>query len=376
MKLLTNDKKFVSKSAIQRFSGVELLKIIAIFLICISHAVQTSNQFVEFETTLNFTNVILRILRYSGQIGNILFVISSAWFLVDSKKTKWNKVFSILFDSMLISIFIMLGFVFAGYKMTSEIIVKQIFPDIFKNVWFIPAYIVFYILHPVLNFVISKINQYWHLALVILMIIILGVITEIFNINYNASAIQFVYVYFVVAYFKKYHIEFCDNKKANITGFVLFFVMFLLFAISKYLMFFVQNKIGNNAVVDSMISPILFPSLFCLFNLFRLMRIRSKGINYIASCSLFIYCIHENVFVRGILRPQYYSYVFGINSSIYFWWILLCGLGMFIGAYIIAIIYKQTIHKAVVWFSNKIGKTMDYCWGKFIVPIFNKLFKI
>ena len=49
-----------------RFSGIELLRIVAIFLICVSHAVQTSEQFIDYSPTTNFTIVILKLLRYSG----------------------------------------------------------------------------------------------------------------------------------------------------------------------------------------------------------------------------------------------------------------------------------------------------------------------
>ncbi|MDE6060530.1 MAG: hypothetical protein K2G31_03580, partial [Clostridia bacterium] len=68
-----------------RLSGVELLRILAILLICVHHAVTGSEGFIDFDGTLSVGTVFLRLLRYCGQIGNIIFVICSAYFLTDSK---------------------------------------------------------------------------------------------------------------------------------------------------------------------------------------------------------------------------------------------------------------------------------------------------
>lgn len=93
-----------------RFSGVELLKVIAIFLICISHAVQTSELFIDYSPTFDPAIVVLKIFRYFGQVGNIIFIISSCYFLFLSKsKTKFEKAINLLLDSCFISIILFAG---------------------------------------------------------------------------------------------------------------------------------------------------------------------------------------------------------------------------------------------------------------------------
>lgn len=97
-----------------RFSGVELLKVIAIFLICISHAVQTSELFIDYSPTFDPAIVVLKIFRYFGQVGNIIFIISSCYFLFLSKsKTKFEKAINLLLDSCFISIILFAG-IFGG----------------------------------------------------------------------------------------------------------------------------------------------------------------------------------------------------------------------------------------------------------------------
>ena len=72
--------KSVENKAV-RFSGVEFLKIIAIFLICISHAVQTSELCIDYSPTLDPAIIVLKIFRYFGHFGNIIFIIASSYFL-------------------------------------------------------------------------------------------------------------------------------------------------------------------------------------------------------------------------------------------------------------------------------------------------------
>lgn len=79
-----------------RDSGIELLKIFAIFVIVINHTVQSltneaynipNNGFVIdiSRATTNIQCILLQIFRHFGVLGNSVFFICSAWFLLKSK---------------------------------------------------------------------------------------------------------------------------------------------------------------------------------------------------------------------------------------------------------------------------------------------------
>lgn len=84
-----------------RNSGVEILKIIAIFLIVISHVTQTlytinpafpSDYVLEVKyASKNIQHLILTWFSTFGSQGNLIFLVSSAWFLLDSKKNNSKK---------------------------------------------------------------------------------------------------------------------------------------------------------------------------------------------------------------------------------------------------------------------------------------------
>ena len=90
----------------ERESGIELYKVIAIFLIVLSHVIQTLTEpnyvlgigegtFINIATATTDLNVLLLALfRICGVLGNNMFFICSAWFLVNS-----NALFKELVDS-------------------------------------------------------------------------------------------------------------------------------------------------------------------------------------------------------------------------------------------------------------------------------------
>lgn len=349
-------EKVVEKN--ERKSGIELLRIIAILLICLSHAVQTSELFLDFSLN-SFGIVVLSILRYSGQIGNVIFIICSSYFLTESSGIKRNKAFKILFDSMCISILIFICYLISGYRFGLLYSIKQILPDVFSNMWFIPIYVLFYLIHPMLNSAINGLSQKQHFSFCFIVFVVYGILGFLFNYSIGLNfLLDFIIVYFVVSYMKKYCSRLCENFKLNFIIFVFTAIIFVFLAVIKKLL----NL--KYLFIDSWTSPLLLIMLLSLFNIFNSFKFINKKINYLASCSLFVYCFHENILLRSFLRPKYYEFVMNINPNIYFLWIMLCGIGMFVIAYLISILYKITFSKLTNWLSKKVNegyeKLLDY----------------
>ncbi len=126
-----------------RNSNIELLRIFAMFLIILSHAVPYGNN----NAVDNYKEFLLLLMRYAGQIGNCIFICCSAYFLLDSKTLNAKKIYHIATDTFFISIFIMLFYVIWGYPLPFQKIIISIFPITFNNNWFIGCYILYYILH-------------------------------------------------------------------------------------------------------------------------------------------------------------------------------------------------------------------------------------
>lgn len=82
---------------INRQAGIELLKIFAIFVIIVNHVVQTlvsENLEISYQgyvvdvsnATKDIQHIVLLIFRHFGVLGNSIFFIASAWFLLKSNR--------------------------------------------------------------------------------------------------------------------------------------------------------------------------------------------------------------------------------------------------------------------------------------------------
>lgn len=147
----------------ERNSSIELLKIISILIIVISHTVPFGDYFTHYfngylnlnMASSNIQHIILVLFRYLGNIGNVIFIICSSYFLIDSKKINIRKVTYILIDSFTISIIFLLICLLLKYDVSSLAMLRAFFPITFKNNWFVGCYLLFYIIHPFLNIIIK-----------------------------------------------------------------------------------------------------------------------------------------------------------------------------------------------------------------------------
>ncbi len=363
-----------------RQSGVELLKVIAILLICLSHCTQTLENFTDFQVpTTDIQLLILRFLRFDGQIGNIIFVICSSWFLLESKAAKKNKAINLALDSQVISIgilavFVTLSLIFDFHvNYTPGLFIHNIFPDLFEQVWFVPTYLIFYLVHPYLNKIINGLNQREHFGICIFITFVYGFGSLINAKTAYSNLLGFFMIYVIVAYFKLYGERYRSPLKTPLIGFAVSVVLFVAVVLIKNVLAFKNNYFNTYPSINNLLSVFLFPMILCLFFVFLNFDFHSKFINYLSSCSLFVYCIHENALVRESLRPKFYEIViehFGDGKLLLYdliLWVLIA-----FSSFLAAAIYKTVIHKLTFKLSNIIEAKITKQIDKIFLTIKNK----
>lgn len=364
-----------------RKSGIELVKIIAIFLIIISHVTQTLMTGTQFNNlqfndgyynvtaTTNINVFVLMIFRYLGGLGNLIFIISSSYFLSNIEKSNKKKVFSLGLNTIIISLIYLAIFLFANINLSKKEIIKSIFPITFQNNWFITVYLMFIMIVPYLNIVIKKLTQKQLLGLsytLFILYFVIAFIKKSYDLN---NLIVFVTVYFIVNYFKKYMENFWNDKKRCITLLVLGIIsLIILQFLTNFIGLkfeFLQNKQLHWAVNNN---PILFIIAIALFYLFKQMSFKSHFINTISSLSLYIYLIHENLLFRTYTRVYIWHYIYEkIGYTYIIIEILVYALLLFIISIIISYVYKITLEKII---NNLIEKIFN---NNKIKNIFNKI---
>ena len=373
-----------------RNSSIEVLKIFSILLIVINHVVQTlgteGNQYISFsdyfinlsKVTDNYQYLLISMLRYSGNLGNTVFFVCSAWFLLNVTNANKKKVFIMLADIWVISVICLVVVSICQGTFRGSLILQSLFPTTFSNNWYLTCYVLFFIIHPFLNMVIEKMSQrqlfrtaFWG----VLLYIIIPFSTRITNHLFKASASFFssqlvfwIVLYFVIAYIKKYAPNFTGNRLYNLLLIVFGFI-------GNYGIIILTNIIGlkyyallNTAlqIWNQYYNPFLIMMVIGAFNVANNFHFESKIINYISSLSLYIYIIHENIMLRWFYRPAMWQYIYtNYGYAHILRWVFILVVIIFAFGLISSILYKQSVHKAVVRCCERLYPKISNIWMRF-----------
>ena len=362
----------------RRNSSIELLKVVGIILIVISHVVQTlhsNNDYVIANdyildismATRNIQQLILTILRYSGVLGNSIFFICSAWFLLDNDKVDKKKILHMLIDVWVISITILIAvYTIRSGNLEIKLIIQQILPTTFENNWYITCYLLFYPLHPFLNWLIKSMEQKTLLKSTLTLLFLYVCVNYVLPGHFFSSRIiLWITIYFAIAYMKYYLVDLSSDVRFNILLVGIGFVGNIgIVCLTNFLG--LRFEIFSDKLLrwNSNYSPFLLLMAVSMFNVARSIRFENNIVNYISSLSLLIYIFHENLLLRTFYRPQMWDYVykhFGYEH-ILIWTFLLVVLVFSFGL-ITSIIYRNTMEKIV---------TIICDW---LYPILQKIYK-
>ena len=347
----------------ERNSSIELLKLISIFVIIVSHCLKTlysEGEYVDFfeyqidlnRVTTNIQQFIMSFLTLGGMFGNSAFFICSAWFLLDSSSAKIKKVIQFVLDVWLVSIIFLICIYFLrDGDIDRKLMVCQLFPTTFGTTWFITCYILFYPIHPILNKIIYGMGQKRLLrSVIILFFCYLLVNTFIKSAFFPSKLILWVAFYFTIGYIKLYLGKTSLNKRINyMLAFGCLAIQFLVMiaidllglyfgVMDKDLLFFRRDCIF-----------LVFISAIGFFNLFRNRQFSNSCINKLAACSLFVYLIHENSLLKHYYRPQWWNYIynnFGYDHILL--WVFLMASILFITSMALSFIYKGSFQRVTI----------------------------
>jgi len=263
-----------------------------------------------------------------------------------------------------------------GVPVSIPHIIRSIFPTIFLNNWFITAYLLLYLLHPLFNIIIEKLSQRQLLAYNIIFFVLYNIVVFINQGVLFAS--QFIFsigIYFFTAYLKIYMPKFINSRKNNnlflFIGIAYLIVFQLLInGLGMHFRFF-AIKIHYWATLNN---PFVIIIAFTLFNKFRNLKIKNKAINYFSSSlSLLVYIIHENfvfkVYIRHILMYNLWIKTGKINIVLF---IVAFSSVLFIFSTFIAIVYNKVLQPII----HKFAEICLNIIFKIYTKIENKILKI
>jgi len=301
------------------------------------------------------TNIILGLFRYCGNIGNIIFMICSAYFLLDSKKGKKEKVLYMISDTVVISILWLIPTLMCGFRISNRTIVEQFTPVIHGNNWFIGCYLLLYLMHPILNMIVDRAGKMRLfricLASSLLYFCIQFIVSGALFFNH---LIFYVILYFIVAYNKRYAKKISDNSAINMVCLIVSTFAWSLFVIIPCLAHS-GEPLNDNVFqyVKNIGNPFGVIVALSLFNLFNVRSFYNKIINYLSSLSLLFYIIHVNYLFRELIRPRIYMESLALFDNKTMWAITMTA-GLILFGIASSMIYKATIQKIIMAVAAKV----------------------
>lgn len=273
-----------------RNSNIELLRIIAMVMILGLHinylAIGIPSQQDIISTPLP------SFLRFFSEnlciVGVNIFVLISGWFGINYKP---KGIVQFLFQSLFFSLIIFIIFVITGKIDINRINIMSSFL-LYKNAyWFVWAYLVLYIMAPILNAFIEKSDKQTFKRILILFFVIQTIASIFTSVGFYKAGydpLSFIGLYLLARYFKLYR---KNNRK------YIYLSTFILCALLNTLACFLPPFLGasNRTIIDicwMYTNPLNIIGALSLLLFFTKLNFKNKGINYIATSCFAVYLLH------------------------------------------------------------------------------------
>lgn len=353
----------------KRQSGIECLKLFAIAMIILSHIVQCMTQPTEYAgnqpyllsisaPTTSASTFVLALLFHLGSLGNDIFFLSSAWFLPDIrtwKKEKWMRLF---LQTWVISVLCLLAVLLIRLgQVPGKLILHSIFPNLFTNTWYITAYLLFYPLAPLLNFLTENMGRRRHFQLAAVMAW-LYLVCEFFvkGAFFSSKIVQWIAIYLLLSYLKKYRRSWMDDRNLNLKCLSVGMAGFLLLPAISNAIGLLTGRETNLLYWVSNANPFLVLIAIASVNLVRRNENFHSGmINYMSSLSLTVYLLQSNLMFKTYYRTglvRFFYNHFGFEHAVLVKAILMAGI-VFLASFIGAILYDRILSPLVGHLSSQ-----------------------
>lgn len=288
-----------------RNSSIELLRIISMFLIVLSHF--SVHGVIEKNLNFSFNSIYLSCITL-GNLGVDIFILISGYYY--DSKTNFKKILQIVLITIFYSVILYIFSIFVNVNEFSiKGLIKASMPILFNNYWFVTAYVLIMLFTPILKIVINNLNRQVFKYLMGLSIILYGIIPLIFKvvvngeIYYSNKLIELIIVYFIGAYLAKYK----DNifsKNLNNTKKTLI-INFIILVLSAIVMNLIGIKIDmfkeHASYFFARISPFVLMVATSIFVLISSKKSNNNILNYIGGLTFAVYLIHDNYNIREFL---------------------------------------------------------------------------
>lgn len=281
-----------------RKSNMELLRIVAMFLVLVVHADFFSlgtptQELCKSSPVFAWTQFFVQSIAV---VCVNVFVLLSGWFSI---RPKWKSFLGFMFQCFFFSIGIYFVCLCIGI---SELSLKGVSSCFFLTefYWFIVAYIGLYLFAPMVNAFIESVDRVTLRKFLVCFFVFQTLFAWCSNgatfLLSGTNTISFIGLYGLARYVRLY-----PSKYTTLPAIVYFSLFFLMALISGTTIYFLTSWGGDFLIgrFYTYVSPIVIVSSLLLLLAFSRLNVTSKLINWIASSCFAVYLLHANPNVVG-----------------------------------------------------------------------------
>lgn len=316
----------------QRNSSIELLRIIAMFMILMHHFI-VHNGYDVLKLPLGPERIFFQlVMQGGGKVGVVIFFSISAWFFLDKEQTiksnlkrVWIMERELLFWSLILVAFYL---VFDRTDLGMKLMVKSIAPLSMGLWWYATAYAIFLALLPFLSRGLKALGREYHLALAATVLTIWGLLSFIPGAqSLSDNVFGFIYVFILISAYKWYMKPFTTKQIWLLTG--IGFGFFLLYTVASATLSLMGHDMGI-FITGSWRLPVVMVG-FGMFLLFDRITFHSRAVNRIAQSAFSVYLITDYAASEKLLWVR----LFNLQNLYQQPWAILPILGILLAIYAI-----------------------------------------
>lgn len=165
---------------IQRQSGIELLRLVAMLGIVLSHWGGHGSWELSTDNAYLANKVFLQLTQFLGEVGNCIFFLITGYFSYNRDSVNKKGLLRLVIDTKFHSLWVWIAVLLIGvYDFSIGGLVKSLFPIVMKQYWFVLPFIVVCLIAPWINQIIKNSDSKtlkWYFGLLIMIEMVLPLI--------------------------------------------------------------------------------------------------------------------------------------------------------------------------------------------------------
>lgn len=301
----------------KRESNFELLRIIAMLLVMITHATFLALGVPTHEDsiTIPYSSFGIFLSQSFSTVCVNIFVLLSGWFGIKVNLKRFSEfIFQFFFFTSIIFIGL---YIYSSNVIANTDALLTFFMFHSSDYWFIKAYIGLYLFSPILNTFAERASQkqlgYFLISFFIFQTIYGWLsIDGVQWIGGGYSAVSFFFLYLAAKYTRQYLLP--DINKISQKLYITIYISIVLFIAT---LAFIVTRLGIPIAgrLFTYTNPLVLLESLLLIIIFSRISIKSKIINWVGISCFSVYLLHAN---ELLLRPYYGKIInnFSVTESI------------------------------------------------------------